>query len=65
MRGACRASPVPLGPSAHRDRIAHLEKYIAEKRLSGTELGAEQLRPVKQKLMAQAKAAGVKPAARK
>ncbi|HZX40257.1 MAG TPA: M48 family metallopeptidase [Myxococcaceae bacterium] len=45
------------------DRIAHLQQYIAEKHLSGTVLGAERLRPVKQKLMAQAQAAGLKPAA--
>ncbi|HVP61089.1 MAG TPA: M48 family metallopeptidase [Myxococcaceae bacterium] len=47
------------------DRIAHLQQYIAEKHLTGTELGAERLRPVKQKLIAQAQAAGVKPAALK
>jgi len=47
------------------DRITHLQQYIAEKHLTGTELGAERLRPVKQKLMAQAQAAGVKPAALK
>jgi predicted Zn-dependent protease len=32
------------------DRIQHLERYIADKRLSGTELGAERLAPIKQRL---------------
>jgi predicted Zn-dependent protease len=48
---------------ATADRITHLQQYIAENHLSGTELGAERLQPVKQKLISQAKAAGVKPAA--
>ena len=43
------------------DRITHLEQYIGEKHLSGTELGADRLRPIKQKVAAQAQAAGVKP----
>ena len=47
---------------ATADRITHLQQYIADKHLTGTELGAERLRPVKQKLVAQAQAAGVKPA---
>jgi predicted Zn-dependent protease len=46
---------------ATEDRIKHLEQYIAEKHLTGTVLGADRLQPVKQKLIAQAKAAGVKP----
>jgi beta-barrel assembly-enhancing protease len=32
------------------DRITHLQQYIAEKKLGGTELGAERLRPIKQRL---------------
>ncbi|WP_224249001.1 M48 family metallopeptidase [Hyalangium gracile] len=32
------------------DRIAHLEKYIAQNGLSGTEVGADRLAPIKQKL---------------
>lgn len=43
------------------DRITHLKEYIQEKHLSGTVLGAERLQPVKQKLISQAQAAGVKP----
>ena len=46
---------------ATQDRIEHLQQYIAEKHLSGTVLGADRLQPVKQKLLAQAHAAGVKP----
>lgn len=45
------------------DRVSHLQQYIAQKQLSGSELGADRLRPVKQKLIAQAQAAGVNPAA--
>jgi predicted Zn-dependent protease len=44
------------------DRITHLQQYIKDKNLSGTLLGAERLQPVKQKLIAQAQSAGVKPA---
>ncbi len=44
------------------DRITHLEQYIQEKHLTGTVIGTERLQPVKQKLIAQAQAAGVKPA---
>ncbi len=44
------------------DRITHLEQYIQEKHLTGTVIGADRLQPVKQKLIAQAQAAGVKPA---
>jgi predicted Zn-dependent protease len=44
------------------DRIEHLQQYIQEKRLTGTVLGAERLQPVKQKLAAQARGAGVNPA---
>lgn len=44
------------------DRITHLQQYISEKKLTGSDLGAERLRPVKQKLVARAQAAGVKPA---
>ncbi|RPH67265.1 MAG: peptidase M48 [Myxococcaceae bacterium] len=47
---------------ATEDRIKHLQEYISEKHLSGTVLGAERLQPVKQRLMAQAHATGVKPA---
>jgi beta-barrel assembly-enhancing protease len=47
---------------ATEDRITHLQQYIEEKHLSGTVLGAERLQPVKQKLIAQAQAAGVKAA---
>jgi predicted Zn-dependent protease len=32
------------------DRIQHLEQYIAQHGLSGTELGADRLAPIKQKL---------------
>lgn len=32
------------------DRIAHLERYIAQNGLSGTETGADRLAPIKQKL---------------
>ena len=35
---------------ATADRITHLQQYIAEKKLGGTELGAERLRPIKQRL---------------
>ena len=44
------------------DRITHLQQYIKEKNLSGSELGADRLQPVKQKLIAQAQSQGVKPA---
>ena len=44
---------------ATEDRITHLQQFISEKQLSGSELGAERLRPVKQKLLAEAKSAGV------
>jgi predicted Zn-dependent protease len=44
------------------DRITHLQQYIQEKHLTGSTLGAERLQPVKQKLIAQARAAGVNPA---
>jgi predicted Zn-dependent protease len=44
------------------DRITHLNQYIQEHGLHGTELGAERLQPVKKKLIAQTQAAGVKPA---
>jgi predicted Zn-dependent protease len=44
------------------DRITHLQQYIKDKNLGGTVLGAERLQPVKQKLIAQAQSAGVKPA---
>jgi len=44
------------------DRITHLTEYIQQNNLKGTELGAERLQPVKQKLVAQAHAAGVQPA---
>ncbi len=47
------------------DRIAHLQQYIAAKHLSGNVLGAERLQPVKQKLMAQARAAEIRPAAQR
>lgn len=47
---------------ATADRITHLQQYIKDKNLSGTVLGAERLQPVKQKLVAQAQSAGVKPA---
>ena len=47
------------------DRITHLQQYIAEKHLTGTVLAPERLQPVKQKLIAQAKAAGASPAAAK
>jgi beta-barrel assembly-enhancing protease len=50
---------------ATSDRIAHLQQYIAEKHLTGTVLAPERLQPVKQKLIAQARAAGVSPAASK
>jgi beta-barrel assembly-enhancing protease len=43
---------------ATQDRIDHLEKYIQEKHLTGTLLGAERLQPIKQKLAAQARTAG-------
>ncbi|MGZ6069940.1 MAG: M48 family metallopeptidase [Myxococcaceae bacterium] len=45
------------------DRITHLQQYIAEKHLTGTVLAADRLQPVKQKLIAQAQNAGLKPAA--
>jgi len=38
---------------ATADRITHLQQYIAEKHLSGSELGADRLQPVKQKLAGQ------------
>ena len=41
-----------------QDRITHLQQYIQEKQLTGTELGADRLKPVKEKLIAQAKASG-------
>lgn len=44
------------------DRITHLQQYIKDKNLSGSELGADRLQPVKQKLIAQAQSQGVKPA---
>jgi len=44
---------------ATEDRITHLQQYIKEKGLTGTELGAERLQPVKQKLIAHYKSAGV------
>ena len=47
---------------ATADRITHLTQYIQDHHLTGTQLGAERLQPVKQKLIAQAQAAGVKPA---
>ena len=43
---------------ATADRITHLQQYIKEKGLTGSELGAERLQPVKQKLIAQAKSSG-------
>ena len=43
---------------ATEDRITHLQQYIKDKGLTGTELGAERLQPVKQKLIAQYKSAG-------
>src|SRR5215510_12679710 len=43
---------------ATEDRIKHLQEYIPEKHLTGSELGAERLKPVKQKLIAQARASG-------
>jgi len=43
---------------ATQDRITHLTEYIKEKGLTGSELGAERLRPVKQKLIAQARGSG-------
>jgi predicted Zn-dependent protease len=50
---------------ATQDRITHLQQYISEKHLSGTELGAERLQPVKQKLLAQARTTGVNPPAQR
>jgi len=48
-----------------QDRITHLQQYIQEKQLTGTELGAERLKPVKEKLIAQARASGaLQPAAK-
>jgi beta-barrel assembly-enhancing protease len=44
------------------DRITHLTEYIQQNNLHGTVIGAERLQPIKQKLVAQAQAAGVKPA---
>ena len=37
------------------ERIQHLERYLTDKRLSGTELGAERLAPIKQRLVGGAK----------
>lgn len=42
------------------DRITHLQRVIAEKQLTGKELGADRLRPVKQKLAAQVRPATAK-----
>ena len=44
---------------ATADRITHLQQYIAEKHLTGSQLAAERLQPVKQKLLAEARASGV------
>jgi len=44
------------------DRITHLQRFIQEKHLTGSALNPERLQPVKQKLIAQARAAGVQPA---
>lgn len=35
---------------ATADRITHLRQYIADKKLSGTDLGADRLRPIKERL---------------
>jgi len=45
------------------DRITHLQQYIADNHLTGSELGADRLQPVKQKLGAQVKAAPAAPTA--
>ena len=50
---------------ATEDRITHLQQYIKEKGLTGSELGAQRLQPVKQKLIAQARASGAAPATAK
>ena len=50
---------------ATEDRITHLQQYIKDKGLTGSELGAERLHPVKQKLIAQARASGAAPATAK
>ena len=50
---------------ATADRITHLQQYIKEKGLTGSELGAQRLQPVKQKLIAQARASGAAPATAK
>ena len=50
---------------ATEDRIKHLQEYIPEKHLTGSELGADRLKPVKQKLIAQARASGALPPAAK
>src|SRR5262249_2193609 len=54
----------PSDPPATEDRIKHLQEYIPEKKLTGSELGAERLQPVKQKLIAQARASGALPPAK-
>ena len=43
---------------ATQDRITHLQQYIKDKGLTGSELGAERLQAVKQKLIANTRAAG-------
>ena len=50
---------------ATADRITHLQQYIKDKGLTGSELGAERLHPAKQKLIAQARASGAAPATAK
>ena len=50
---------------ATEDRITHLQQYIKEKGLTGSELGAQRLQPVKQRLIAQARASGAAPATAK
>ena len=50
---------------ATADRITHLQQYIKEKGLTGSELGAQRLQPVKQRLIAQARASGAAPATAK
>jgi len=40
---------------ATEDRIVHLRQYIQEKGLSGSQLGADRLKPVKEKLIAQSR----------
>jgi hypothetical protein len=39
---------------ATQDRIDHINQYIAENHLSGSDLGAERLAPIKQRLSGQA-----------